>query len=86
MITVVCPKCKRENTMCVCMSNAECSVHIMGIEDDGTIAYGYPEINEGDVVAYECYQCGHRLRIKPDPYDEKLIAWAKRQQKKREKK
>ena len=52
------------------MSNAECSVHIVGIEDDGTIEYGYPEINEGDVVAYECYQCGHRLRIKPDPYDE----------------
>lgn len=33
MITVVCPKCKRENTMCVCMSNAECYVPILGIQD-----------------------------------------------------
>ena len=51
MLTVVCPKCKKENTMCVCMSNAECYVPILGIQDDGTVEYGCPEINEGDNVA-----------------------------------
>ena len=86
MLTVVCPKCKRENTMCVCMSNAECYVPILGIQDDGTVEYGCPEIHEGDNVAYECSECGHRLRIKPDAFDAKLVAWAKKQQQKREKK
>ncbi len=86
MITVVCPKCKKENTMCVCMSNAECYVPILGIQDDGTIEYGCTDINEGDNVAYECSECGYRLRVKPDAFDDKFVAWAKKQQQKREKK
>lgn len=86
MITVVCPKCKRESTMCVCMSNVECYVPILGIDDDGTVEYGCIDINEGDNVAYECRECCHRLRIKPDASDNKFATWAKKQQQKREKK
>lgn len=46
--------------------------------------YHDSDINEGDNVAYECSECGYRLRIKPDAFDDKFVAWAKKQQQKRE--
>jgi predicted RNA-binding Zn-ribbon protein involved in translation (DUF1610 family) len=79
----VCPNCGCKRLEC-CEANAYVTSIITNLSDNGDFSYGSPIIEDSEVLAFQCVDCGFRPTDKSgqDINDNvELVKWLKKQNK-----